>query len=301
MKLTIRCPWQVACYGVSGAHWAAKALPIRSDRWYWGPSRVIAETHGVAGGAITEMPYFTFLYGDLHAHMISMPLILFTVVSLFNELALAGRDCRRPRERWLALALLALTVAALRATNTWDWPAMTLLSLVILAYCWVLRWRKTFRPVEDRRFYAAAAAALVSAAVLVSLLAPQAASGAGAEAGIWTGILAIIQITLLAGLGALLLLLSIRYLLARASALDLSATIGGFILFNLAFALPYTSWYAATYNSLRLWDSGKTPLWAYFDIHGLFLFLILSLLLWGYGAVAPRNSREITPRISAAS
>lgn len=259
-----------------------ESLPIRSDRWYWGPSRVIAETHGVAGGAITEMPYFTFLYGDLHAHMISMPLILFTLVSLFNELALAGRDSRRPRERWLALALLALTVAALRATNTWDWPAMTLLSLVILAYCWFLRWRKTFRPLEDGRFYAVAAAAL-AAAVLVSLLLPQAASGAGAEAGIWTGALSIIQVMLLAGLGAVLLLLSIRYLLARASALDLSATIGGFIALNLAFALPYTSWYAATYNSLRLWDGGKTPLWAYFDIHGLFLFLILSLLLWDTG------------------
>ena len=55
---------------------------------------------------------------------------------------------------------------------------------------------------------------------------------------------------------------------------------GGFIFLNLAFALPYTSWYAATYNSIRLWDGGKSPLWAYFDIHGLFLFLIVSLMLW---------------------
>lgn len=259
-----------------------ESLPIRSDRWYWGPSRVIAETPGVGGGAITEMPYFTFLYGDLHAHMISMPLILLTVVSLFNELALAGRDSRRPRERWLALAILALTVAALRATNTWDWPAMTLLSLVILAYCWALRWRKTFRPLEDQRFYAGAAAALTGA-VLVSFLAPQAASGVGAETGIWMGLLSILQVMLLAGLGAVFLLLTFRYLLTRASALDLSATVGGFILLNLAFALPYTSWYAATYNSLRLWEGGKTPLWAYFDIHGLFLFLVLSLLLWDTG------------------
>ena len=27
-------------------------------------------------------------------------------------------------------------------------------------------------------------------------------------------------------------------------------------------------------------EGGKTPLWAYFDIHGLFLFLVVSLLLW---------------------
>ena len=72
----------------------------------------------------------------------------------------------------------------------------------------------------------------------------------------------------------------IRYLLTRSSALDLAASVGGFIFLNLAFALPYTSWYAATYNSIQLWDGGKTPLWAYFDIHGLFLFLIVSLLSW---------------------
>ena len=71
-----------------------------------------------------------------------------------------------------------------------------------------------------------------------------------------------------------------RFWLTRLSALDLLAQIGGFLALNLAFALPYTSWYAATYNSVRLWDGGKTPLWAYFDIHGLFLFLIASLLLW---------------------
>ena len=66
----------------------------------------------------------------------------------------------------------------------------------------------------------------------------------------------------------------------RSSALDLIATIGGFLILNLAFALPYTSWYAASYNSVRLWDGGKTPIWAYIDIHGLFLFLIVSILLW---------------------
>ena len=75
-------------------------LPIGSDRWYWGPSRVLAETPGVGGGAITEMPFFTFLYGDLHAHMISMPLIFLTLLFLFNELAQAGSEQRANLERF---------------------------------------------------------------------------------------------------------------------------------------------------------------------------------------------------------
>ena len=131
-------------------------LPIGSDRWYWGPSRVLAETPGVRGGAITEMPYFTFLYGDLHAHMISMPLILLTVLLLFNEVAQAGRDHRRRIERFAAIALVALTVGAIRATNTWDWPSMTLFSIVALSYAWWIRWQSTFRPLTDSRFYLSA-------------------------------------------------------------------------------------------------------------------------------------------------
>jgi hypothetical protein len=46
----------------------------RSDGdWYWIPSRAIP------GEPITEFPAFTFLYADLHAHMIALPL---TVLAL---------------------------------------------------------------------------------------------------------------------------------------------------------------------------------------------------------------------------
>lgn len=38
------------------------------------------------------MPYFTFVYGDLHAHMISMPLMIFAIGFVLNEILLAGRE-----------------------------------------------------------------------------------------------------------------------------------------------------------------------------------------------------------------
>ncbi len=256
---------------------AGEPLPIRSDRWYWGPSRVLAETPGVGGGAITEMPFFTFLYGDLHAHMISMPLILLAVLFLFNELAHAGRDRRRHPERFLALALGALTVGALQAANTWDWPTMTLFVSVGLAYAWWLRWRHNFRPVPDANFYAGLIAALLAGWGILTLVTP--ANGAG-FANAWYSVGGALRLVLVAGAAVVLAYGAIRYWLARVSALDLAAQLGGFLLLNFTFALPYTSWYAATYNSVRMWDGGKTPLWAYFDIHGLFLFLIGSFLLW---------------------
>ena len=185
-------------------------LPIGTDRWYWGPSRVLAETPGVEGNAITEMPYFTFVYGDLHAHMIDMPMLLFIMAFLLNEFLSARREERGFRSRFIALAIGAMAVGLIRATNTWDWPSFLLFATVSLLYFWWVRWRAFHRH------------------ALVEL--------------IW-------------------------YVL-------------GFVAMSIFFVAPYTAWYAATYNSVAMWQGGKTPLWAYWDIHGLFLFLMLSLLLW---------------------
>lgn len=257
-----------------------ESLPIGSDRWYWGPSRVLAETPGVRGNAITEMPYFTFVYGDLHAHMISMPMILLTVLLLFNEVAQAAHDNRRRIERLAAIALVALTVGAIRATNTWDWPTMTLFAIVALAYAWWIRWQSTFRPVRDSRFYPVLVGGLLVAFGVTSILASGPSLTFGTGSVTTASLFGVLRSALAATVGVIVLWIVVRNLLVRESALELAAAVGGFVFLNLAFALPYTSWYAATYNSIKLWDGGKTPLWAYFDIHGLFLFLIVSLLLW---------------------
>src|SRR5690606_7806236 len=66
----------------------------------------------------------------------------------------------------------------------------------------------------------------------------------------------------------------------RRSMLDLLLTDGGLIVIGILAAKPYTQWYAAIYNSVKLWDGKQTPLWAYLDIHGLFLFVIVSLMVW---------------------
>src|SRR5204863_6495986 len=48
---------------------------------FWAPTRVIS-TESTA--PITEFPYFTFLYGDLHAHMIAMPFGLLVIALALN-------------------------------------------------------------------------------------------------------------------------------------------------------------------------------------------------------------------------
>jgi YYY domain-containing protein len=103
-----------------------QAFPISpsSDWWYWVPTRIIPSP-GEAG-AITEFPAFTFLYGDLHAHMIAFPLALAAIV-------LAVNWARSSKSRWGSLLLGGLVIGALRPTNTWDYPAYLVLGLAGLA------------------------------------------------------------------------------------------------------------------------------------------------------------------------
>jgi YYY domain-containing protein len=103
--------------------------------WVWGPSRAIPNT-------ITEFPYFTALYADLHAHVVALPI---TVLVIGLSYALS-RDPRRilavvtrPRSVWaetvsvaVTILLLALALGTLYPTNAWDVATYAALTAVAL-------------------------------------------------------------------------------------------------------------------------------------------------------------------------
>lgn len=110
------------------------SLPYGPGDWYWIPSRAIQPE---AGSEITEFPFFTFLYGDPHAHLISLA---FTVLALAWAVSVFLSQARWKNRaiHGLGLAFGALAVGALRPSNTWDFPTYLVLAAVSLG---VSAWR----------------------------------------------------------------------------------------------------------------------------------------------------------------
>ena len=72
------------------------------------------------GHEITEFPFFTFLFADLHAHLISIP---FTLLVLGISLQITLNNTKQVLWKQLAnLSFLGLAVGCLAAINTWDVP-----------------------------------------------------------------------------------------------------------------------------------------------------------------------------------
>ena len=82
---------------------------------------------------ITEFPFFTFLFADLHAHMMTMPFAALALALGFALLlGLKRAGLRRPWS-WIAASVLGLTVGSLWAINSWEYPAYALLMLGCIA------------------------------------------------------------------------------------------------------------------------------------------------------------------------
>jgi YYY domain-containing protein len=86
---------------------------------YWRSTRLMPPDP--PGFEINEFPFFTFLFADLHAHLMALP---FTLLALGLSLAVV-----RPRGEVIRLALLGITIGSLRLINTWDFPTYLLIGV----------------------------------------------------------------------------------------------------------------------------------------------------------------------------
>jgi YYY domain-containing protein len=200
-------------YAIGQANW-----PFGIDTWYWNASRSIPVPIGPGGaqtevGPITEFPFFTFLYADLHAHLMAMPLMILSLAGS-AAMVIAPERLRSWKTALPLVAFTALAVGSLWATNSWNYPISLGIALIGLG---LAGWRML-------------------------------ALSTGVKD--WRGW---IHLAILAG-----------------------------ILIGLSVWLfqPYYQWYGAGYNAIDPWKGSHTPLDAYFIIHGLFLFILITYLVW---------------------
>ena len=83
--------------------------------------------HVDLGFHITEFPYFTFLFADLHAHMMTMPFALLALALGFAALIGVSRTGPKSIWTWTCVALMGLAVGSLWTINSWEYPAYALL------------------------------------------------------------------------------------------------------------------------------------------------------------------------------
>lgn len=102
------------------------SMAISTMGYYWSSSRVIPYT-------INEFPYFTFIHGDLHSHMLAIPFYLLVLTFLLN--IYFRKNTKRIFENTLALLIFSLSLGFLFPANSWDFPVyFGLTFLIVLAH-----------------------------------------------------------------------------------------------------------------------------------------------------------------------
>ncbi len=153
----------IAIDGLDGRDRGSSWFP--SDTWWWWRSTRVINTFVDGGGidyTITEFPFFSFMLGDLHPHVMSMPFVLLAIALSFNLLRspgvwglpmLLGATTVQARAKgpfvrfvawWLAIfrglvvgrrwdvAVVILALGALGFLNSWDLPTFTALFFAAL-------------------------------------------------------------------------------------------------------------------------------------------------------------------------
>ncbi|MBI4313115.1 MAG: glycosyltransferase family 39 protein [Chloroflexi bacterium] len=217
--------WQPAAAGIGAALFVAvlgnmgSAVQLAVNAWkvstagssfpafdFWAPSRMMPGQI-----SITEFPFWTFLFADLHAHLIAIPFGLLCIGLALNvvgtrthghtDIHAEGQQGEEgggqsiKKEGWLRswgmgeLALpvtfLALAVGAMAPINTWDYPSYLLLGLAAIflaSYAEDLRINKS---VLLRALAWGLAFALLSYALFLPYHIRNSAFGAGIHGSQW--------------------------------------------------------------------------------------------------------------------
>ena len=118
------------------AFWSGLAKLFSGERlimykgdWYWIPSRAIPDS------SITEFPFFTFLYGDPHAHLFALPMTVLVLLWLSATILRVTGGKHYTTAEWIVTFVSgSLLIGTLIPTNTWDAPTYFCITAAVLLY-----------------------------------------------------------------------------------------------------------------------------------------------------------------------
>ena len=114
------------------------------DFWWWWKSSRITNSFNAEGGdldfTIQEFPFFSFLLGDFHPHLMSIPFVL-TGITVLTALFIANRSISFStlRRNIPATVIAALAIGSSGFINFWDVGLLLLLSTGLVIASWIAR------------------------------------------------------------------------------------------------------------------------------------------------------------------
>ncbi|MCL0043251.1 DUF2298 domain-containing protein, partial [Dehalococcoidia bacterium] len=103
------------------------------NSWWWRATRII--TDGPGANPIDEFPAFSFILGDLHPHLMSLPFVMLAITVAFALFTRKeGVNFLWFYKNPIATLLIALIIGALGFVNSWDLPTygFLIMSTVVL-------------------------------------------------------------------------------------------------------------------------------------------------------------------------
>jgi len=148
--------------GIAGGlwRWLFEGVPLPAFDW-WRSSRV---HFGVID--ITEFPYWSMLFADLHPHLMGLP-FFGGIVALLVAYTASVRERLRP-QAWALAGMIGLGVGLVRTVHTWDFPTVVLIAAAGIPLAQVIRGEGRWQ----QRFWDAAAHLALAGVVAAVVFSP---------------------------------------------------------------------------------------------------------------------------------
>jgi YYY domain-containing protein len=131
LPISFVADWQRIAIGFWRIYVQHFPVLVGTDEWYWNATRVIPDSGTMP---ITEFPYFTFLYADLHAHMIVLTITTLALGWALSTVLAATDKTWRWIESIAVWVIAGIVFGSIQPANLSDYQTYWALGCVAIAY-----------------------------------------------------------------------------------------------------------------------------------------------------------------------